>query len=174
MSMPTVRPYGQGPGISPEAPVPIMAAHREGPPSPRAGNVGRNCRRWASYRADGVLGTIRRGAKLRRMLVILTAWRPTHVMRDPPTTLRRGFVLRPAVLRRPIAETCAPSTYELKRYRHVAEEPQRSLPDHRQVMPRAHISRKSLPRRLLQERAHGIPVIADPKDRLCRMCDVDL
>ena len=159
--------YGQVSRISPEAPVPIMRRTREAAMPGGAGNVGRNLSTLGLRTAlIGVVGDDAEGRKLAELLGQIDGVEADLiVMRDRPTTLKTRFVAGGQQLLRVDAEDAR--AIDLSAEADIVVSLEDAAKDACLIIlsdyAKGTITKNVIEAAIASGRAHGIPVIADPK-----------
>ena len=171
--------YGQVNRISPEAPVPIMRRTREAAMPGGAGNVGRNLSTLGLRTAlIGVVGDDPEGRQLAELLGRIDGVEADLiVMRDRPTTLKTRFVAGGQQLLRVDAEDTR--AIDLTTESDIVMSLEDAAKDASLIIlsdyAKGAITDNVIAAAIAAGRAHGIPVIADPKGLdFARYGEVDL
>ena len=171
--------YGQVTRISPEAPVPIMRRTREAAMPGGAGNVGRNLSTLGLRTAlIGVVGDDPEGRQLAELLGRIDGVEADLiVMRDRPTTLKTRFVAGGQQLLRVDAEDTR--AIDLTTESDIVMSLEDAAKDASLIIlsdyAKGAITDNVIAAAIAAGRAHGIPVIADPKGLdFARYGEVDL
>lgn len=171
--------YGQVTRISPEAPVPIMRRTREAAMPGGAGNVGRNLSTLGLRTAlIGVVGDDPEGRQLAELLGHIDGVEADLiVMRGRPTTLKTRFVAGGQQLLRVDAEDLR--AIDLTTEADIVMSLEDAAKDASLIIlsdyAKGAITENVIAAAIAAGRAHGIPVIADPKGLdFARYGDVDL
>jgi D-beta-D-heptose 7-phosphate kinase / D-beta-D-heptose 1-phosphate adenosyltransferase len=171
--------YGEVTRISPEAPVAIMRRTREAAMPGGAGNVGRNLSTLGLRTAlIGVVGDDPQGRQLAELLGHIDGVEADLiVMRDRPTTLKTRFVAGGQQLLRVDAEDLR--AIDLTTEADIVMSLEDAAKDACLIIlsdyAKGAITENVIAAAIAAGRAHGIPVIADPKGLdFARYGDVDL